>query len=110
MAMPLPVDVTGDVTIKPAAAVEAALYFAIAEALANVVKHSDASRAWIALRSSRDALSAAVGDNGIGGAVVGAGHGGLYGIQRRLAAFGLIEVAGPPGGPTVVTMELSCAS
>ena len=35
---------------------------------------------------------------------------GLSGIERRLAAFdGLLAVSSPPGGPTVVNMEIPCA-
>ena len=34
---------------------------------------------------------------------------GLAGMRRRLAAFdGTLTVTSPPGGPTVVTMELPC--
>jgi signal transduction histidine kinase len=51
-----------------------------------------------------------VGDDGKGGADPSDGTG-LRGIQRRLAAFdGTLVVTSPPGGPTVVTMELPCES
>lgn len=34
---------------------------------------------------------------------------GLRGIQHRLAAFdGTLTVSSPPGGPTLLTMELPC--
>jgi signal transduction histidine kinase len=52
-----------------------------------------------------------VGDDGRGGADAHADDqaGGLAGIARRLAAFdGTLEVASPPGGPTIVTMEVPC--
>jgi signal transduction histidine kinase len=50
-----------------------------------------------------------VGDDGDGGADPGRGTG-LHGIERRLNAFdGTMAVSSPPGGPTVVTMELPCA-
>ena len=49
-------------------------------------------------------------DDGRGGADAGAGSG-LRGIERRMRAFdGRLDVTSPPGGPTVVTMELPCAS
>ena len=84
------------------------VYFAIAEALANVVKHSGANRAWVQLEYDHGRLVAIVGDNGIGGAKLRAG-GGLRGVERRLAAFdGVIAVTSPAGGPTLVTMELPC--
>jgi signal transduction histidine kinase len=51
-----------------------------------------------------------VGDDGQGGADP-AGGTGLRGIERRLAAFdGTMALSSPPGGPTIVTMELPCVS
>ena len=48
-------------------------------------------------------------DDGRGGADPARGTG-LRGIERRLAAFdGVLAVSSPPGGPTVVTMEIPCA-
>jgi signal transduction histidine kinase len=106
--LPIPVAVDIDAgAIDPP--VEAALYFAIAESLANVVKHSGATRAWVRVRSA-GRLTATVGDNGTGGAAQSAG-GGLAGIGRRLDAFdGRLEITSPAGGPTVVVMEVPCAS
>ena len=50
-----------------------------------------------------------VGDDGHGGADPSRGTG-LRGIERRLAAFdGTMTLSSPPGGPTIVTMELPCA-
>ncbi|MCF3125670.1 sensor histidine kinase, partial [Streptomyces arenae] len=35
---------------------------------------------------------------------------GLRGIEERLAAFdGVLAVSSPPGGPTIVTLEVPCA-
>jgi signal transduction histidine kinase len=49
-----------------------------------------------------------VGDDGHGGADPTGGTG-LAGIERRLAAFdGTMALSSPPGGPTIVTMELPC--
>jgi signal transduction histidine kinase len=49
-----------------------------------------------------------VGDDGVGGADPRGGTG-LQGMERRLAAFdGTMTLSSPPGGPTVVTMELPC--
>lgn len=90
------------------AAVESAAYFAIAEVLANVVKHSEAPSAWVRITHADGTLSMVVGDDGRGGADPGHGSG-LRGIERRLEAFdGTMRVSSPPGGPTVVTMELPC--
>ncbi|QLQ37093.2 sensor histidine kinase [Micromonospora robiginosa] len=109
LAVPLPVDVTVDLPGRPAAPVESAVYFAVAEALANVGKHSGATRAWVELGHAAGRLTAVVGDDGRGGASSPAG-GGLAGTGRRLAAFdGTMTVTSPTGGPTVISMELPCA-
>ncbi|MEU2612161.1 histidine kinase [Micromonospora sp. NPDC007271] len=108
LAVPLPVDVEVELPGSPPAAVESAAYFAVAEALTNVTKHSGAGRAWIGLSFEGGLLTMVVGDDGRGGATVDGGTG-LAGVRRRLAAFdGTMTVTSPPGGPTVVTMELPC--
>ncbi|GAA4085471.1 sensor histidine kinase [Actinomadura miaoliensis] len=109
LSLPLPVDVRIDVPGRAEAPVESAAYFAVAEMLANVVKHSGAQRAWVQIEHDGDRLLMLVGDDGTGGADPGRGSG-MRGIERRLAAFdGTMAVTSPPGGPTVVTMELPCA-
>ena len=108
LSLPLPVDLHIDLPGRASAPVESALYFALAEALANVIKHSGANRAWVQLEYDSGRLVAIVGDNGTGGATPGSG-GGLRGVERRLAAFdGVLAVTSPAGGPTLVTMELPC--
>jgi len=108
LSLPLPVDVHIELPGRPVAPVESAAYFAIAEVLANVVKHSGADRAWVQLEYDHGRLIAIVGDNGAGGAHPRAG-GGLQGIERRLNAFdGTFAVTSPAGGPTQATMELPC--
>jgi signal transduction histidine kinase len=108
LSLPLPVDVHIELPGRPVAPVESAAYFAIAEVLANVVKHSGANRAWVQLEYDHGRLIAIVGDNGAGGAHPRDG-GGLQGIDRRLNAFdGTVAVTSPAGGPTQVTMELPC--
>ena len=108
LASPLPTDVDVEISGRLPAPVESAAYFAVAESLTNVVKHSGATKAWVRLRHSNGRLSMQVSDNGHGGAEASAGTG-LRGIERRLAAFdGGVVVSSPAGGPTVVTMELPC--
>ncbi len=103
-----PVEVEVELPGSPPAAVESAAYFAVAELLTNVAKHSGAGRAWVRLAHSGGLLRIQVGDDGRGGAAFDAGSG-LAGVRRRLAAFdGTMTVTSPPGGPTVVTMELPC--
>lgn len=110
LSLPFKVDVTIDLPGRPPAPVESAAYFAIAEALANILKHSAATTAWVQISHEQERLHLLVGDDGVGGATVRPG-GGLHGVQRRLAAFdGTLTVASPTGGPTTVIMELPCES
>ncbi|MEJ3750966.1 sensor domain-containing protein [Actinomycetes bacterium KLBMP 9797] len=110
LTLPVPVEVEVELPGRLAAPVESAAYFAVAEALANMVKHSRAEHGSARLTWANGALTMVVRDDGVGGASFDGGTG-LRGIQRRLAAFdGTMSVASPLGGPTVVTMELPCAS
>ncbi|WP_112239597.1 sensor histidine kinase [Kribbella monticola] len=110
LTCPFKVDVTIELPGRPPAPVESAAYFAVAEALANIVKHSAATTAWIQITHESERLHILVGDDGVGGATVRPG-GGLHGIERRLNAFdGTLTVASPTGGPTTVIMELPCES
>ena len=104
--IPLPVTVTVDApSLQPP--VESAAYFAVAECLANTVKHADATRAWVRVRHDGEVLHLVVGDDGRGGA--NPAGSGLAGVAKRLAAFdGTMVVDSPAGGPTVVTMEVRC--
>jgi signal transduction histidine kinase len=108
LSLPLPVDLHIELAGRASPPVESAVYFAVAEALANVIKHSGANRAWVQVEYHSGRLVAIVGDNGTGGATLRPG-GGLRGVERRLAAFdGVLALTSPVGGPTVVTMELPC--
>ncbi|MED7948580.1 sensor domain-containing protein [Streptomyces sp. BE20] len=106
--LPIPVQVDIDLPGRPEPPVESAGYFAVAEVLANVAKHSAAGSAWIRLGYADGRLRLVVGDDGGGGAKVREG-GGLDGLRRRLAPFdGTLDLHSPVGGPTTVTMELPC--
>jgi signal transduction histidine kinase len=90
------------------APVESALYFAVAEVLANAVKHAGARAVEIRMQHREDVLRIAVTDDGAGGADPAKGTG-LRGIERRLGAFdGILVVNSPPGGPTMVIIEVPC--
>lgn len=92
------------------AAVEAAAYFVVAEALTNVTKHSSATAAWVRLTRVADVVRVEVTDNGDGGVDETRGSG-VLGVRRRTAALdGRTEVSSPPGGPTRIIVELPCAS
>ena len=109
LSLPLPVTVDIDLSGRPDTPVESAAYFAVAEALTNMCRHSGAHAGSVSLRHEDGALTMVVGDDGAGGADPDGGTG-LRGIERRLAAFdGTMAVSSPPGGPTVIAMELPCA-
>lgn len=107
---PLPVDLHVDVTVRPPAPVESAAYFIVSEALTNVARHADATRATVEIVRSGDTLVIEVGDDGVGGADPALGSG-LAGLQQRVAGLGgRMHVLSPAGGPTSVIVELSCRS
>jgi signal transduction histidine kinase len=96
------------------AAVEAAAYFVVAEALTNVAKHSGARSVTVTARTeaSTDSLGETmlidVIDDGQGGANERPG-GGVAGIRRRVEAFeGTAVLESPEGGPTTMRVELPC--
>jgi signal transduction histidine kinase len=111
MLSPLKTEADIDLPSRPEPPLESAAYFAVAEVLTNAAKHSGAERVWIDLRHDVEdgMLRIGVTDDGRGGADASRGSG-LRGIERRLATFdGVLAVTSPPGGPTIVTMELPCA-
>lgn len=106
----LPLRVVAALRERLPAAVEAAAYFVIAEALTNASKHADASRAWVELRRDGDVLHVEVGDDGIGGAELSNGTG-LRGLADRVGALdGHIVIDSAPGRGTRIVAELPCAS
>ena len=108
---PVPTSVEVDLTERPPEAAEITAYFVIAEALANVAKHSKASKARVSVRRTKGDRSGSpllvveVEDDGVGGADP-AGTG-LAGLAARTAALdGRLTVDSPTGGPTRVRAEL----
>ncbi|MFL6128443.1 MAG: sensor histidine kinase [Mycobacteriales bacterium] len=95
---------------RPSQVVEAIAYFVVAEALTNVAKHSRASRAAVVVRRLDGLLRVVVTDDGVGGADAARGTG-LRGLADRVSGVdGRLFVDSPAGGPTVLTVELPCAS
>lgn len=116
------------------AAVEAAAYFVVAEALTNTARHSGSDRAAVWLERTRTGLRVRVHDEGMGGVEqvltdsdaapasgsppepgsprgsrLEPGGSGLVGLRRRVAALdGTLVVTSPVGGPTVIDVELPC--
>jgi len=96
-------DIT-DAPIEPPIAVAA--YYIVSEALTNVAKYADASRAAVRVRETGDKLVVVVEDDGRGGADPFAGSG-LPGLGDRVAALdGTLFVDSPKGAGTRIRAEL----
>jgi signal transduction histidine kinase len=107
LASTVPVPVTVDIRV-PRFPAEDTAYFVASEALANVVKHSRASRVSIWGRLHTDLLVLEIRDDGVGGADPQRGTG-LTGLADRLAvADGRLRLSSPPGGPTLLHVEIPC--
>jgi len=107
---PVPAAAEVDLPRRLPPPVEAAAYFAVAEALANAVKHAGARSVHIRAAHAAGVLRIEVTDDGAGGADPSRGTG-LRGIERRLGTFdGVLAVSSPPGGPTIIVIEVPCAS
>ncbi len=105
---PLPVEVTRAPAERLPAPVEAAAYFVVAEALTNVARYAQATRASVAVERRNGHAVVEVRDDGVGGADPSRGTG-LTGLQDRLAALdGRLEVESPSGGGTVVRADIPC--
>jgi signal transduction histidine kinase len=90
--------------------VETVAFAAVSEALANTAKHAATGRAAVVARRSGDLLTVEVRDEGPGGADPSRGSG-LTGLaDRTAAAGGRLLMSSPAGGPTILRVELPCAS
>jgi signal transduction histidine kinase len=102
----VPTELVTDIRSRPSAAIETIAYFCAAELLTNVAKHGRASRALVHVGESGGLLRLTVADDGTGGASADAGSGLLGLVDRVSAVDGTLRLSSPPGGPTVVTVEL----
>ncbi|HWK25820.1 MAG TPA: sensor histidine kinase [Solirubrobacter sp.] len=104
---PIPVAVDVDLPRRASPATEAIAYFVVAEALTNVAKHAQATRAWLTVEFLGDRLVVEVLDNGVGGAL--ATGVGITGLRDRVRAVdGELHLSSPPGGGTTLRVELPC--
>jgi signal transduction histidine kinase len=88
------------------APVEEAVYYIVAEALANTQKHSDASSIRVRVAAENSHVLVEASDNGAGGASESDGSG-LRGLRGRAADLGgMLTVTSPPGRGTRVTAVL----
>ncbi|MGP8060710.1 MAG: sensor histidine kinase [Acidimicrobiales bacterium] len=106
----VPTDLTVTLKDRPAPAIEAIAYFCVAELLANVAQHAQASRAAVSCAQHGRWLRVVVRDDGIGGARApanGTASSGLRGLRERVGTVdGRLEIVSPKGGPTVATVDL----
>jgi signal transduction histidine kinase len=106
----VPAELSVDIQARPTPAIEAIAYFCVAELLANVAQHAHASRASVSCAQQGTWLRLVVRDDGRGGAQlssVGSSSSGLAGLVDRVHAVdGRLYLVSPPGGPTVVTVDL----
>ncbi len=102
---PLPVEIDGAHTSLPTA-VEAAAYYVVSEALANVTKYAQASSVKVTVEQVNGCAHIEVADDGVGGADPGRGSG-LRGLADRVASLnGKLAIDSPPGAGTRVRAEI----
>jgi signal transduction histidine kinase len=105
--LPLPVRVTAYIP-RVSPAVEATAYFVASEALANVVKHAQASSADVLVGVAGSWLDMEISDDGIGGADTG-GRGMANMLDRVNALDGAVTIDSPVGQGTRVLVRIPCA-
>lgn len=103
---PIPVEVDVQAEGRLPELIESTAYFVLAEALANVAKHSGASRAWVRAHVVGEELELTVRDNGVGGASLDQGTG-ILGISDRVEAVGgTLDLESPAGAGTTLTARI----
>ena len=86
--------------------VETAAYYVAAEAITNVAKYAQASRATVCVRHSDGCATVTVSDDGVGGADPTRGSG-LRGLTARVEAFGgRLDVDSPAGQGTRIEAQI----
>jgi signal transduction histidine kinase len=105
---PLPVELGSVPCERLPEAVELAAYFVVSEALTNVAKYADASRASVSVERYNGRVVVAVADDGVGGADPARGSG-LRGLADRIAVLeGHLDVESEPGSGTTVKASIPC--
>jgi signal transduction histidine kinase len=108
----IPVFVEADGTGRYPQELEAAVYFSCLEALQNIAKYAEASKARVRLSEQNERLVFEVADDGRGFDTATTHHGtGLQGIADRLEALGgHVEITSAPGRGTTVVGRVPAAS
>jgi signal transduction histidine kinase len=102
---PLPVEIEGPGAVLPAS-VEAAAYYVVSEALANVTKYAEASSVKVTVGQVNGCAHVEVVDDGVGGADPSLGSG-LRGLADRVASLnGKLVIDSPRGAGTRVRAEI----
>jgi signal transduction histidine kinase len=87
--------------------VEGAAYFFVSESLANVLKHSGATRVEVSLSKDEDRLVLCVGDDGCGFDSSAVAQHGMVGLRDRVSALGgTVQCVSRPGSGTLVRASL----
>jgi signal transduction histidine kinase len=103
---PIPMELDVRVIDRLPERVEVAVYYTIAEAVTNVVKHAYASVVEVDLTVDEQTVLLSVRDDGIGGASLGRGSG-LVGLKDRIEALGgRIHIVSPTGGGTSLLVDI----
>jgi signal transduction histidine kinase len=92
---------------------EAVAYFVVAEALTNIAKHAEATQAVVSVTRDVEMLRVRIRDDGVGGAQVRRDgiSTGLAGLTDRVRATGgVLELASPPEGGTVLSAAIPLRS
>lgn len=111
---PVPAELTVSIQRRPSLAIEAIAYFCVAELLANVAQHAQATHSSVSCIQKESSLRLVVIDDGKGGAAVrpaGSSSSGIAGLIDRVNGVeGQIQIDSPIGGPTVITVDLPTAA
>jgi len=103
-AVPVDLEVTADARCPEP--VEIAAYYVASEALANAMKHAQASQVEMSLAARDGSLLLSVRDDGVGGADPARGSG-LAGLADRVEALGgSIRIHSAAGAGTHITVDL----
>lgn len=98
----VPVELDVGVTGRLPAAIEAAVYFVVSEALTNAAKHARASFVRVDVEAHNGSVELEIDDDGVGGADPARGSG-LIGLRDRVEALGgSIDIASPAGDGTAL--------
>jgi PAS domain S-box-containing protein len=106
---PVCIDLHCSLAERLSAPIEAAAYYLVAEALTNVARYADATKATIRLARENGCALVEVVDDGIGGARLDGGSG-LRGLKDRIDALdGSLEINSEPGVGTSIRASIPLA-